>query len=94
MWTFLTSGSFSWWVVILLGLIIVVGYAAYRIKTGLLKADLLIQKAIVEHQEQVISGLEESLKNAEVKRKHDEVAKSISDDALRERMQHEGYYRD
>lgn len=94
MWAFLTSGSFSWWVVILLGLIIVVGYVTHRIKTGLLKADLLIQKAIVEHQEQVIKGLEESVKNAEVKRKHDEVARSISDDALRERMQSEGYYRD
>lgn len=64
------------------------------IKTKSLEATVIAQQEVIKHQEQVIAGLEESLKNAEVKRKHDEVSKSISDDALRERMQHEGYYRD
>lgn len=77
-------------------LLVVLGalYLLNRFRIGRLENTINAQKEVIKHQEQVIVGLEESLRNAEIKKKHDEVARSISDDALRERMQSEGYYRD
>lgn len=81
---------------IVLGLmfLLVAAWIWQWIKTKSLESIIFTQEEVIKHQEKVIIGLEESLKNAEVKRKHEEVSKSISNDALRERMQHEGYYRD
>lgn len=59
-----------------------------------LQKELHYQREAMLHQEQVIVALQEDLRNVQIKQKHSEVARSISDDVLRERMQHEGYYRD
>ena len=56
--------------------------------------DLHYQREVIQHQEGTIRVLAEELRNAKIKQKHSEVAQSLSDDVLRERMQHEGYYRD
>lgn len=65
-----------------------------RIESYRLEKTINYQHEIIKHQELTIVALEEDVKNAKLKQKHDEVAKSLGDDALRERMQHEGYYRD
>lgn len=67
---------------------------ALRAKNARLEKTISYQHEVIKHQEQKIVALEEDIKNAKLKQKHDEVARTLSDDALRERMQHEGYYRD
>ena len=67
---------------------------ALRAKNARLEKTISYQHEIIKHQERTIVALEEDIKNAKLKQKHDEAARALSDDALRERMQYEGYYRD
>lgn len=92
MWTYLLNNPLLVSVIafssVLLG-----GFVWSRVENHFLEKKINVQKEVIQHQELMIAALKEDVKNAKLKQKHHEVAKSLGDDALRERMQHEGYYR-
>lgn len=92
MWNYLASNPL---LAVMTGvaLLFFVGLAYSRLENYRLEKTINYQHEIIKHQELTIAALEEDVKNAKLKQKHDEVARALSDDALRERMQHEGYYR-
>lgn len=93
MWAYLLNNPFLvstiTFVVVLMGALV-----WFRIENARLEKTINYQHEIIKHQEQTIVALEEDIKNAKLKQKHDDVVKSLSNDTLRERMQHEGFYRD
>ena len=89
------SGLMIWWPYI--ATIVAVGFAVYvyqRLKLNHLSKELNVQKNVIQHQEQIILSLQEELTNAHIKNKHQELSMSIHADALDERMQQQGYFRD
>lgn len=94
MGTLLSGISLPWWADVGLVAVIVIGYVVHKVMVANLKTEVAIQQGIVKWQAQEIEGLQERIKHAEIRRRHEEVARTLSDGALHERMQHEGYYRD
>lgn len=74
-----------------LGLVVVF---AQGVMCLVLKRKSQQQKKTIKRQERVIHTLEDHLKNAKVKQKHQQEAQFLSDDDLPMRMQHKDYYRD